>query len=232
MANPKNRLNLVPNPLYYQNVNCDFKKITLLKETFIGLLTNYTDNDRLTNKLWTEIEINYSSKKRHYHTLHHLDSLLAQLTDVKGEIQNWKNILFTLYYHDIVYNSLKSDNEEKSAELAEKRMKQILVSNDKIELCKNQILATKSHIKSTDSDTNYFTDADLSVLGHNRETYSLYYKNVREEYSIYLDFVYNPGRKKVLIHFLSMERIFKTDFFHNKFEIQAKQNLQMEIELL
>ena len=206
--------------------------MTLLKETFIGLLINYTDNDRLTNELWTEIEKNYSSKKRHYHTLHHLDSLLAQLTDVKGEIQNWNNILFTLYYHDIVYNSLKLDNEEKSAELAEKRMKQISVSNDKIELCKNQILATKSHIKSTDSDTNYFTDADLSVLGHNWETYSLYYKNVREEYSIYPEFVYNPGRKKVLIHFLSMERIFKTDFFHNKFEKQAKQNLQMEIELL
>lgn len=204
----------------------------MLKETFIGLLKNYTDNDRLTNELWTEIEKNYSSKKRHYHTLQHLDNLLAQLTDVKGEIQNWNTILFTLYYHDIVYNSLKSDNEEKSAELAEKRMKQISVSIDTIELCENQILATKSHIKSTDSDTNYFTDADLSVLGQNWETYSMYYKNVRKEYSIYPDFVYNPGRKKVLNHFLSMDKIFKTDFFYKKYERQAKQNIQKEIELL
>ena len=214
------------------DVSCDFKKTAVLKETFIGLLTHYTDNDRLTNELWTEIEKNYSSKKRHYHTLHHLDSLLAQLTDVKGKIQKWNTILFSLYYHDIVYNSLKSDNEEKSAELAERRMKQISVSIDTIELCKNQILATKSHIKSTNSDTNYFTDADLSILGQNWETYSVYYKNVRKEYSIYPDFVYNPSRKKVLNHFLSMDRIFKTDFFHNKFEIQAKRNLQKEIELL
>lgn len=204
----------------------------MLKETFIGLLTNYTDNDRLTNELWTEIEKNYSSKKRHYHTLHHLESLLAQLTDVKGKIQKWNTILFSLYYHDIVYSSLKSDNEEKSAELAEKRMKQISVSIDTIELCKNQILATKSHIKSTNSDTDYFTDADLSILGQNWETYSVYCKNIRKEYSIYPDFVYNLSRKKVLNHFLSMDRIFKTDFFHNKFEIQAKQNLQKEIELL
>lgn len=204
----------------------------MLKETFIGLLTNYTDNGRLTNELWMEIEKNYSSKKRHYHTLQHLDNLLAQLTDVKEKIQNWNTILFTLYYHDIVYNSLKSDNEEKSAELAEKRMKQIAVTIDTIELCKKQILATKSHIKSNDSDTNYFTDADLSVLGQNWETYSLYYKNVREEYSIYPDFVYNPGRKKVLNHFLSMERIFKTEYFYSKYELQAKQNIQMEIELL
>ena len=97
-------------------------------------------------------------------------------------------------------------------------MKQISVSNDKVELCKNQILATKSHIKSTDRDTNYLTDADLSVLGQNWQTYSLYYKNVRKEYSIYPDFVYNPGRKKVLNHFLSMDKIFKTDFFYKKFE--------------
>lgn len=204
----------------------------MLKETFIELLTKYTDNDSLKKELWTEIEKNYSSKKRHYHTLEHLDNLLSQLTDVKSEIQNWEIILFTLFYHDIIYNSIKSDNEEKSAEFAENRMKQISVSNDKIELCKEQILATKSHIKSTDSDTNYFTDADLSVLGQNWETYLLYCKNVRKEYSIYPTLVYNPGRKKVLNHFLSMGRIFKTDFFYNKFEIQAKQNLQQEIESL
>ena len=213
-------------------VSCDFKKTTVLKETFIELLKNYTDNDRLTNELWTEIEKNYSSKKRHYHTLHHLDNLLVQLNELKGEIQNWNTLLFTLYYHDIVYNPLKSDNEEKSAEIAEKRMKQLSVSFESIELCKNQILATKSHIKSIDSDTNYFTDADLSVLGQNWETYSLYYKNVRKEYSIYPDFVYNSGRKKVLNHFLSMDRIFKTNIFHNKYETQAKQNLRMELELL
>jgi predicted metal-dependent HD superfamily phosphohydrolase len=204
----------------------------VLKEIFIELLTKYTDNERVKNKLWTEIEKNYSSKKRHYHTLQHLDNLLSQLTEVKSEIQNWETTLFTLFYHDIIYNSIKSDNEEKSAGLAEKRMTQISVSNYEIELCKKQILATKSHIKSIDSDTNYFTDADLSILGQNWETYLLYCKNVRKEYSIYPAIVYNPGRKKVLNHFLSMDRIFKTDFFYNKFETQAKQNLQQEIESL
>ena len=112
----------------------------VLKETFIELLTNYTNNESLKNELWTEIDKNYSSKKRHYHTLEHLNNLLYQLTAVKSEIKNWETILFTLFYHDIIYNSLKSDNEEKSAELAEKRMKQIPVSKDKIELCKKQIL--------------------------------------------------------------------------------------------
>ncbi|WMJ73747.1 hypothetical protein RCC89_11320 [Cytophagaceae bacterium ABcell3] len=214
---------------YIQHI--DIKR-TVLKETFIELLTNYTDNTRLVDKLWVEIEEKHSSKKRYYHTLNHLGNLLEQLTKVKREIQNWETILFTLYYHDIVYNALKSDNEEKSATLAEKRMRQVSVPNINIELCKKQILASKSHIKSTDSDTNYFTDADLSILGQSWETYTQYFKNVRKEYSIFPDFVYNSARKKVLNHFLTIDRIFKTDYFYNTFETQAIQNLKREIELL
>jgi predicted metal-dependent HD superfamily phosphohydrolase len=203
-----------------------------LKEIFSNLLINYTTNSSLINELWDEVEKNYSGKKRHYHTLLHLENLLTKLTEVKSEIQNWDSILFTLFYHDIIYTTLKSDNEENSALLAEKRMQQLSVSNDIIERCKNQILATKSHSKSTDSDTNYFTDADLSVLGQPWEIYSLYYKNVRKEYAIYPDFIYNSGRKKVIQHFLSMNSIFKTDYFYNQFEKVAKENLMKELSNL
>jgi len=205
--------------------------MTLLKKTYIQLLTSYTGNEQLVGELWAEVEKNYSDKKRHYHTLQHLDNLLAQLTELKAEIQNRDAMLFTLYYHDIVYNALRSDNEEKSAELAEKRMKQLSVPGNTIALCKKQILATKTHVPSTNSDTNYFTDADLSILGQPWEIYLQYYQDIRKEYAIYPDLVYHPGRKKVLNHFLSMDRIYKTDLFYNKFEMPAKQNLQKELEL-
>ncbi|GAA4302141.1 hypothetical protein [Nibribacter koreensis] len=204
----------------------------MLKETFKELVTNYTDNASLPNELWVEIEKNYSGKKRHYHTLYHLQNLLEQLTTIKDQIQNWDTLLFTLYYHDIIYNPLKSDNEEKSAQLAETRMRQLTVSDEEIARCKQQILATKAHLTTLDHDTNLFTDADLSILGQPWETYALYYKNVRKEYSLYPDIIYNPGRKKVLNHFLTMDRIFKTDYFYNKFERQARQNLKTEMDLL
>lgn len=208
------------------------ENLTLLNETFIELLHRYNRDSSLHVQLWSEIQKNYSSKNRHYHTLAHLDNILNVLLVVRTEIQHWDCILFTLYYHDVIYNSLKSDNEEKSAEVAQKRMKQLGVDPVTIARGFNQILATKTHLASADLDTNYFTDADLSVLGQSWETYSQYYKNVRKEYSIYPDFMYKPGRKKVLNHFLSMDRIFKTEFFYTKFEGQARRNLQMEIELL
>lgn len=204
----------------------------MLKETFIELLTKFTDDISLTNKFWTEIEENYSDKKRYYHTLTHLDTLQNQLCKVKDKITNWESILFTLYYHDIVYNALKSDNEEKSAELAELRMKQINVPTEIIENCKSQILATKKHEDNSDFDTNYFIDADLSILGQDSETYKGYFQNVRKEYSIYPDIIYNYGRKKVLKHFLEMDRIYKTEYFYKKFENSAKENLLKELNIL
>ena len=128
----------------------------MLKATFISLLSTYTKDEVLINELWLEIEENYSGKKRYYHTLAHLENLLVQLLEVKEEIQNWEVVLFTLFYHDVIYNALKSDNEEKSAELAKQRMQQLSVSNVMIEECVEQILATKSHAESNNSDTIYF----------------------------------------------------------------------------
>ena len=204
----------------------------MLQATFTKLLSSFTNDSNLVTDCWSEIQKKYSGKQRHYHTLDHLTSLLEQLTGIKSELKNWDTILFTLFYHDIIYNPLKSDNEARSAELAAKRMRRIAVPDGLIETCEEQILATKSHLQSTDSDTNYFTDADLSVLGQPWDTYERYYKNVRREYAVYPDIVYNPGRRKVLNHFLAMDRIFKTPFFYERFEGQAKQNLQRELALL
>lgn len=203
----------------------------MLKEVFYTLLQKYTANSALINECWEEIEKNYSGGKRYYHTLAHLENLLLQLTEVKPQLQDWDTVMFSLYYHDVIYNALKSNNEEKSADLAATRMAQLGIESTMIERCKKQILATKSHQWNEESDTNYFLDADLSVLGLSWENYADYYKNVRKEYAIYPDLIYKPGRKKVLQHFLNMERIFKTDHFFRKFETIAKENLQRELDL-
>jgi predicted metal-dependent HD superfamily phosphohydrolase len=204
----------------------------MIKEIFIKLIGHYTTDTRLIMQLWNEIETNYSNKKRHYHTLTHLDNLLQQLVEVKTEIKNWDTILFTLYYHDIIYNPLKTTNEEKSAEFAQNRMQLVGIPQPIIDHCVNQILATKKHLLSEDADTNIFTDADLCILGQPWNVYEKYYQQVRKEYALYPDLIYNPGRKKVLQHFLQLQQIFKTNYFFNKFEVQAKENVEKELQQL
>jgi predicted metal-dependent HD superfamily phosphohydrolase len=201
----------------------------MLKQTFIQLIKNYTTDDRLVQQLWEDVENNYSGKKRYYHNLLHLHNLLNLLHQAKDQIKEWDAILFALYYHDIVYNPLRTNNEDRSAEFAENKMQLIEVPKQIINQSVQQILATKKHSLSIDNDTNIFTDADLSILGQEWDLYAEYYKQVRKEYSLFPDLIYVPGRKKVIQHFLQMPRIFKTDFFFEKFEMQAKENLQKEL---
>ncbi len=62
--------------------------------------------------------------------------------------------------------------------------------------------------------------------------YNDYARQVRQEYSLYPDMIYKPGRRKVLRHFLAMPKIFKTDIFFELYEESARRNLQREMEFL
>ena len=204
----------------------------MIESAFKEHLNQFQVDSKIKESLWVEIKSNYSESNRYYHNLEHLEDIYRHLLEVKAKLENWNIVLFTLFYHDLIYKSTKKNNEEASAQLAKKRMKEIGISQKEIELCSNQILATKGHAKSMDSDTNYFTDADLSILGRDSKTYIDYCKKIRKEYSIYPKFMYNKGRRNIIKHFISMKRIYKTEEFYNRYETQAKLNLETELTTL
>ncbi|MDR6464907.1 hypothetical protein [Chryseobacterium sediminis] len=203
-----------------------------LKNQFEQLCSSFTNDQQLINSLWKEIETKYSEKGRHYHNLLHLENMFGEFEAVKSNISDFTAISFSVFYHDVVYDATSKTNEEKSAAKAEKRLAELHLDKNKISIISEQILATKSHQRSDYKDTNYLLDADLSVLGKDFKTYLEYTQNIRKEYSIYPDFLYKPGRKKVLKHFLELESIFKTDYFKQKYETQAKENIAKELQLL
>lgn len=204
----------------------------MLKQAFISLLSQYSIDTEYIESLWADVAKKHTTKKRYYHNLSHLENLYKQLTNIKDDIKDWDMIVFALFYHDYIYNALKQNNEEKSAKKAIMVLKSIDVEESRIQLCNDIILATKGHTVASNNDINYFTDADLSILGSDWSQYQTYFKNVRKEYAYYPDFMYNKGRIKVLQHFLAMSKIFKTDHFYASFEKQAKDNLQQEIKIL
>ncbi|MCW3161267.1 HD domain-containing protein [Chryseobacterium oryctis] len=203
-----------------------------LKERFFQNCNPFTQDKNLVESLWLEIEAKYSEKGRHYHNLQHLENMSLELENVKSNIVNSTNISFSIFYHDIIYNVSSKSNEEKSADFATERLQKLNVNPSDIENVYYQILATKAHQKSEDNDVNYLLDADLSVLGQDKAIYYDYTQKIRKEYSIYPDILYKPGRKKVLKHFLELESIFKTDYFKEKYEKQAKENLRFELKIL
>ncbi|AYB30523.1 hypothetical protein [Chryseolinea soli] len=204
----------------------------MIGELFIATASKVTSDASLVQSFWAEIGKQYSHRSRRYHTLAHLEKMTAELVMVKEQIEDFDAVVFAIVYHDVVYNATKKDNEEKSAELARKRLTSLSYSLSAIDRVAAHILATKSHHISEDNDTNLFTDADLSVLGAPWEAYREYYQQIRKEYAIYPDLLYKPGRRKVLQHFLDLPAIFKTQAFQTRYEGPARENLVRELETL
>ncbi len=226
----KDWFNIVAFPPFETNLTIVYERSNLIKDTFYELTRKYTKDENLIDKLWLEIHILYTYSRRFYHNLTHIENLLSQLTEVKNKIEDWDVILFAAYYHDIIYEATSRKNEEKSADFAKKRLVELNFPDNQISKCVSIILATKVHTLTKDSDTDYFIDADLSILGQTWTAYSDYSNQVRQEYSSYPNFIYNIARKKVLRHFLKMQTIFKTEYFINKFENKARENILKELE--
>lgn len=200
-----------------------------LRDVFIKLVSTYTSDQRKIEMLWSEIEFHYQEKHRYYHTLEHLSSLYDQLIPIKEDIVDWSSLLFTLFYHDIVYSPTSKSNEEDSARFAIKHLQEIGCQQQLINTCEEQILATKSHQKQDNKDTQLFLDADLSILGFKRDNYITYSKQVRKEYRVFPNVLYKKGRKKVIKHFLEMKSIYHTSHFNSLYEEQARDNLSWEL---
>lgn len=203
----------------------------MLTGTFLTLVSRYTDDKERANDLWLELFSHYAEPGRHYHTISHLENMAAELTPLRPQIDDWDAVLFALFYHDVIYKPTSLQNEAESARFARQRLQAIGFPADRMETCAAMILATKEHLPAS-GDTAFLLDADMAVLGAAPDVYRQYADGVREEYSVFPDLLYNTGRKKILRHFLSMDRIFSTEYFYDRFERRARLNIQDEIDQL
>jgi predicted metal-dependent HD superfamily phosphohydrolase len=201
-----------------------------LKERYSNLLTKTGFNLNEIKSLWLDLEKAYSSKSRHYHNLIHLEEMIALFDKYESKLKNPDEVLFSIFYHDYIYKATRKDNELKSAELALKT----LSGNEFLDkrLIYDMICATQLHQHNAIEDINWLIDFDLKVLSKPWEAYQIYCKQIRKEYRIYPDFLYNPGRKKALEHFLKNEFIFQTSTFRALFEENARFNIEKEISIL
>ncbi|WP_051203325.1 HD domain-containing protein [Hugenholtzia roseola] len=178
----------------------------------------------------------YSEKHRAYHNLVHLVDIFNSLKNITFLDKN--SIYFSVFFHDAIYQPLKQDNEMQSAELALSKLEKFkfYLKNNELEKIKHYILATQKHqLQKEDKeeeDLAYFLDADLKILGSETESYQIYTQAIRKEYQIVPDFLYKRGRKKALTHFLAQEKIYKTAFFYEKYENQARKNIEYELSKL
>lgn len=201
-----------------------------LKDRFYLLYHSYIPDEKI-NHLWGDLYDSYTETNRKYHNLEHLKELFNYYDAYENLIQNKEAVCFAIFYHDIVYEVWKKNNEEKSAETISAILLGINFPIEDIKIIEDLIICTKNHTAHT-PDQCFMIDFDLAILGQSHDNYNAYSKKIRREYKIVPDLIYNKGRKKVLHHFLKKETIYQTSIFTSKFETPAKLNLSIELAQL
>ncbi len=210
------------------------QNLAYLKKQWWDLLTLFNQDESAIQKHWDEIFQYYSKKDRAYHNLNHLFDIFTKLENHTSLIHDLPTIQLAIWYHDIIYQTLSKHNEVKSAVLCSKRLKEMNIDSSIREKVFKLICSTKKHeieaweTETEKSDNAYLLDLDLSILGSLPEEYQKYVLQIRKEYKIVPSILYNRGRKKVLAHFSKMDRIFKTEIFHELYEENARKNIEDE----
>ena len=181
-----------------------------------------------SDELYNELIIAYSEAQRHYHTLDHILEMLSLLNE-SGCVEPAAR--WATWYHDIVYLPGHKNNEEKSALKAVSSLKSIGINNDIAQLVQNIILATQSHISSSDSSHFLLTvlDADMAILGSNQNSYMKYCHAISMEFGHIPRLAYEHGRGRFIRSVASQERIYQTAWFYDRFEKLARENIQQEL---
>jgi predicted metal-dependent HD superfamily phosphohydrolase len=199
-------------------------------------LTSFSNKEDEKSAYLNEIILAYSAPGRTYHNLQHVVSLFNLCEEYLPEIKNPVVVGFAILYHDVVYNTALRDNESASAEKAVKHLQALQLKKSFINDVESFIHATKDHELvdgiADASDLAYFLDFDLAILGSPADVYDAYSKSIRQEYLQYRSYVYKEGRKQALVQLLTKEHLYFTDAFQQKFEQQARENINNEIAQL
>lgn len=133
-----------------------------LRDKWQALAGKYSNDKTLLELLYDELLKSYTASSRHYHNIDHVAALLKDAEELSSMTIDHDALRFAIWYHDIIYNSLKSDNEEKSADEAEKALLRLNYPIQDIEKVKSMILRTKKHMEKQDDDIDTRLLLDLT----------------------------------------------------------------------
>lgn len=174
----------------------------------------------------------YREPHRYYHSLDHIEHCLGMFEQCKYLTTDTDALEIALWFHDVILESGRSDDEARSAELylelsdgaQPEPMRQLI----------NRLIMATRHDGSEleDADSFYMVDIDLSSFGLPWEAFLRDSLNLRRENPHVSDEDYHLNQTGFQRSLLARPRFFLSDFFHDRFEQQARANLARYFEYL
>jgi predicted metal-dependent HD superfamily phosphohydrolase len=186
----------------------------------------------LADSLFTELESLYANPPRAYHSLEHIQDCLRVLGLRHAEANNAALVEWSVWLHDCIYVSTRSDNEQRSAEVSTAMLNHLGVAPAFAVDVQSIILATRHTGDSLTGDAALVADIDLSILASDRSRYARYADAIRAEYSFASDADYQRGRRAFLTKMLERPHLFHLTTSQRTYESAARANLAWEINRL
>ncbi|GAB2834336.1 HD domain-containing protein [Streptomyces daliensis] len=177
----------------------------------------------------------WSEPQREYHTTEHLLHVLNRVDELAPHSPgaDVDAVLLAAWFHDAVYRPDRSENEERSARLAELALPEAGVSEARTAETARLVRLTVTHDPEPgDAGGELLCDADLAVLAGSPEEYARYAAAVRQEYAFVPDDAFRAGRADVLRQLLGLPQLFRTPYAQEHWERVARRNVGTELELL
>jgi predicted metal-dependent HD superfamily phosphohydrolase len=174
--------------------------------------------------------------QRRYHTLAHLTAVLDHV-DTLEEHEEYADdpdlVRLAAWFHDAVYLPERSENEERSARLAERALAEAGLAEDRTAEVARLVRLTAGHAPADDDRNGHvLCDADLAILASPPSAYAAYTAAVREEYGFIPSDAFRAGRAAILRDLLALPRLFRTPYGAERWEATARYNLTAELEML
>ncbi|MFF5981104.1 hypothetical protein ACFY78_19870 [Streptomyces olindensis] len=175
----------------------------------------------------------WQEPQRRYHTVTHLAAVLDRVDVLETYARDPDVVRLAAWFHDAVYLPDRSENEERSARLAERALPEAGVPAAKTAEVARLVRLTVGHDPADDDpDGQVLCDADLAILASPPSAYAAYTAAVREEYHFVPNDAFRTGRAAVLRQLLALPRLFRTPHGAAEWEPTARYNLRSELELL
>ncbi|QTD99280.1 HD domain-containing protein [Streptomyces cyanogenus] len=175
----------------------------------------------------------WQEPQRRYHTPTHLTAVLDHVDALAEYAADADVVRLAAWFHDAVYHPERSENEERSARLAERALPEAGVPDAKTAEVARLVRLTVTHDPADDDrDGQVLCDADLAILAAPPSAYAAYTAEVREEYHFVPNEAFRQGRSAVLRQLLDLPRLFRTPYGREHWEATARYNLAAELEML
>jgi len=175
----------------------------------------------------------WAEPQRRYHTTEHLRAVLDHVDALAGQADDPDAVRLAAWFHDAVYRPDRSENEERSAQLAVRALRGAGLGADLVDEVARLVRLTVTH-HPADGDRNgeVLCDADLAVLGGPPEAYAAYAAAVRAEYAFVPEDAFREGRAAILRQLLDLPALYRTEAARSRFDAPARANLAAELRTL